>query len=66
MEAAGYRNVVAKTLGSRNHNNVIRAPSTRLSAWDEGITSRPSAADPSSWTRRGIQGTDWTMAGKIR
>jgi small subunit ribosomal protein S5 len=25
MEAAGYRNVVAKTLGSRNHNNVIRA-----------------------------------------
>jgi small subunit ribosomal protein S5 len=25
MEAAGYRDVVAKTLGSRNHNNVIRA-----------------------------------------
>ncbi|HDP24214.1 MAG TPA: 30S ribosomal protein S5 [Deltaproteobacteria bacterium] len=25
MEAAGYHNVVAKTLGSRNHNNVIRA-----------------------------------------
>jgi small subunit ribosomal protein S5 len=25
MEAAGYKNVVAKTLGSRNHNNVIRA-----------------------------------------
>lgn len=25
MEAAGVRNVVAKTLGSRNHNNVIRA-----------------------------------------
>lgn len=25
LEAAGYRNVVAKTLGSRNHNNVIRA-----------------------------------------
>lgn len=25
MEAAGFRNVVAKTLGSRNHNNVIRA-----------------------------------------
>jgi small subunit ribosomal protein S5 len=25
MEAAGYRNVVAKPLGSRNHNNVIRA-----------------------------------------
>jgi small subunit ribosomal protein S5 len=25
MEAAGFHNVVAKTLGSRNHNNVIRA-----------------------------------------
>jgi small subunit ribosomal protein S5 len=25
LEAAGLRNVVAKTLGSRNHNNVIRA-----------------------------------------
>ncbi len=25
MEAAGYKNGVAKTLGSRNHNNVIRA-----------------------------------------
>jgi small subunit ribosomal protein S5 len=25
MEAAGYKNVVAKTIGSRNHNNVIRA-----------------------------------------
>jgi len=25
LEAAGVKNVVAKTLGSRNHNNVIRA-----------------------------------------
>lgn len=25
LEAAGLKNVVAKTLGSRNHNNVIRA-----------------------------------------
>jgi small subunit ribosomal protein S5 len=25
LEAAGIKNVVAKTLGSRNHNNVIRA-----------------------------------------
>lgn len=49
LEAAGVKNVVAKTLGSRNHNNVIRATFDALLSMEtresveakRGISLRP-------------------------
>ncbi|HON39590.1 MAG: 30S ribosomal protein S5 [Pseudomonadota bacterium] len=50
LEAAGLKNVVAKTLGSRNHNNVIRATFEALRGMEtresveakRGISLRPA------------------------
>ncbi len=50
LEAAGVKNVVAKTLGSRNHNNVIRATFDALLSMEtresveakRGISLRPA------------------------